>query len=392
MFSVTNVSAEYQEKNKILRLVFRNRSRNRSQNPQPFPIFQRNMYICTNQRMHTMKYVTIIDIAEALNISKSTVSRALRGDNQNVGKETRDKIIAMAEKLGYSRNELAVNLRKQSTRTIGIVVPEMLTPFYMNFITYAQQDLNKKGYRVTLAQSHENPKAELANLQMFEDYRVEGILISVCHTEENIDTYKRLIQKGIPMVFFDRTISALPVSRVKIDDYIKAFFLVENLIRNGRKKIIHLAGPSYIQNALERKKGYIDALDKFHIPYQAEYVIDAGVDFDGGEKAIDVLLKKGIEFDAVFSFTEMSALGAKSNLQKHNIKIPEQVAMACIAGTDLCTLVHPSITAVEQPVKLMAEEASNLIVQKIEHPEIVDKTIVLEAKTVYRESTEIEIE
>ena len=236
MFSVTNVSAEYQEKNKILRLVFRNRSRNRSQNPQPFPIFQRNMYICTNQRMHTMKYVTIIDIAEALNISKSTVSRALRGDNQNVGKETRDKIIAMAEKLGYSRNELAVNLRKQSTCTIGIVVPEMLTPFYMNFITYAQQELNKKGYRVTLAQSHENPKAELANLQMFEDYRVEGILISVCHTEENIDTYKRLIQKGIPMVFFDRTISALPVSRVKIDDYIKAFFLVENLIRNGRKK------------------------------------------------------------------------------------------------------------------------------------------------------------
>ena len=88
----------------------------------------------------------------------------------------------------------------------------------------------------------------------------------------------------------------------------------------------------------------------------------------------------------------MSTLGAKSNLQKHNIKISEQVAMACIAGTDLCTLVHPSITAVEQPVKLMAEEASNLIVQKIEHPEIADKTIVLEAKTVYRESTEIEIE
>ena len=135
------------------------------------------MYICTNQRMHTMKYVTIIDIAEALNISKSTVSRALRGDNQNVGKETRDKIIAMAEKLGYSRNELAVNLRKQSTRTIGIVVPEMLTPFYMNFITYAQQELNKKGYRVTLAQSHENPKAELANLQMFEDYRLSLIHI-----------------------------------------------------------------------------------------------------------------------------------------------------------------------------------------------------------------------
>lgn len=335
-----------------------------------------------------MKYVTIIDIAKALNISKSTVSRALRGDNQNVSKETRDNILSMAEKLGYSRNELAVNLRKQSTRTIGIVVPEMLTPFYMNFITLAQQELNQKGYRVTLAQSHENPKAELTNLQMFEDYRVEGILISACHAEENTETYKRLIQKGIPMVFFDRTITAFPVSKVKIDDYIKAFFLVENLIRNGRKRIVHLAGPSYIQNAIERKKGYIDALEKFHMPYQAEFIIDAGVDFEGGEKAIDILLKNGIEFDAIFSFTEMSALGAKSNLQKHNIQIPEQVAIACISGTDLCTLVHPSITAVEQPVKQMAEEASNLIIQKIENPELPDKTIVLEANTVYRESTD----
>ena len=90
-----------------------------------------------------MKYTTIIDIAQALGISKSTVSRALRGDKQNVSKETRERILAMAKKMGYTRNELAVNLRKQSTRTIGIVVPEMLTPFYMNFITYAQQELNR---------------------------------------------------------------------------------------------------------------------------------------------------------------------------------------------------------------------------------------------------------
>lgn len=175
-----------------------------------------------------MKYTTIIDIAQALGISKSTVSRALRGDKQNVSKETRERILAMAKKMGYTRNELAVNLRKQSTRTIGIVVPEMLTPFYMNFITYAQQELNRQGYRVTLAQSHENPNAELANLQMFEDYRVEGILISVCHTEKNLATYQRIMKKGIPMVFFDRTLSSLPISKVKIDDYLKSFFLVYN--------------------------------------------------------------------------------------------------------------------------------------------------------------------
>ena len=286
-----------------------------------------------------MKYTTIIDIAQALGISKSTVSRALRGDKQNVSKETRERILAMAKKMGYTRNELAVNLRKQSTRTIGIVVPEMLTPFYMNFITYAQQELNRQGYRVTLAQSHENPNAELANLQMFEDYRVEGILISVCHTEKNLATYQRIMKKGIPMVFFDRTLSSLPISKVKIDDYLKSFFLVEQMIRRGKRRIVHLAGPDYIQNSQERKRGYRDALEKFHLPYCPEYVIDAGVDFSGGEQAVEQLLKQHIAFDALFCFTEMSALGAKSNLQKHGVQIPDEVAIACISGTDLCVLV-----------------------------------------------------
>lgn len=336
-----------------------------------------------------MKYATILDIARELGISKSTVSRALRGDDRNVNKETKQKIVDMAEKMGYKRNELAVNLRMQSTRTIGIVVPEMLTPFYVNFITCVQQLLNKEGYRVTLAQSHEDPEAERMNLQMFEDYRVDGILISACHNEKNIDTYKRLIDKGIPMVFFDRTVTGLPVSKVKIDDYIKAFFMVEHLIRGGKKEIVYLAGPSYIENAVERQKGYKDALEKFHIPYKPEYVIDAGVNFEDGESAIEKLIAKGLSFDAVFCFTEMVALGAKSCLQKHHFTIPDDVVMGCISGTALCVLVHPSVTAVEQPVEQMASEASRLLMEKLNNPAAPDETVVLRAEMVIRESTQM---
>lgn len=334
-----------------------------------------------------MKYATIIDIALELGISKSTVSRALRGDDRNVNKETKKKIVEIAERMGYKRNELAVNLRKKSTRTIGIVVPEMITPFYMNFITYAQQLLNKQGYRVTLAQSHEDPEAERTNLQMLEDYRVEGILISVCHNRKNLDIYQELIDKGIPLVFFDRTITDISVPKVKIDDYMKAFFMVEHLIRSGKKEIVHLAGPAYIENAIERKRGYKDALEKFHIHYNPEYVVDSGVNFTDGEKAVEKLIQKGIHFDAIFSFTEMSALGAKSNLQKLHYSIPEDVAISCISGTDLCVLVHPSLTTVEQPVKQMAEAASHLIIEKIENPAISDKTVTLNAEMIVREST-----
>lgn len=334
-----------------------------------------------------MKYTTILDIARELGVSKSTVSRALQGDDRNVNKETKKKILELAEKLGYKRNELAVNLRKQSTRTIGIVVPEMVTPFYMNFITYAQKMLNRQGYRVTLAQSHEDPEAERANLQMMEDYRVEGILISVCHNRKNLDIYRQLIEKGIPLVFFDRTVDEIAAPKVGIDDYIKAFFMVEHLIRGGKKNIVHLAGPAYIRNALERQRGYKDALEKFHLPYKEEYVINAGVNFTDGEKAVEELIGRGLPFDAIFCFTEMSALGAKSCLQKHHFSIPNDIAICCISGTALCMLVHPSVTTVEQPVELMAQTATELIIEKLENPTVTGRKVVLDAEMIIRDST-----
>lgn len=334
-----------------------------------------------------MKYTTILDIARELGVSKSTVSRALQGDDRNVNKETKKKILELAEKLGYKRNELAVNLRKQSTRTIGIVVPEMVTPFYMNFITYAQKMLNRQGYRVTLAQSHEDPEAERANLQMMEDYRVEGILISVCHNRKNLDIYRQLIEKGIPLVFFDRTVDEIAAPKVGIDDYIKAFFMVEHLVRGGKKNIVHLAGPAYIRNALERQRGYKDALEKFHLPYKEEYVINAGVNFTDGEKAVEELIGRGLPFDAIFCFTEMSALGAKSCLQKHHFSIPDDIAICCISGTALCMLVHPSVTTVEQPVELMAQTATELIIEKLENPTVTGRKVVLDAEMIIRDST-----
>ena len=334
-----------------------------------------------------MKYATIIDIAKELGISKSTISRALRGDNQNVSKETQAKILEVAQRLGYKRNELAVNLRKQSTRTIGIVVPEMITSFYVNFITYAQEYLNRSGYRVMLAQSQENPEVERINLQMMEDYRVDGILLSICHDQVNLNEYRRIIRKGIPIVLFDRTIAEMDASQIKIDDYIKSFFMVEHLIRKGKTKIIHLTGPSYIQNTFERIKGYKDALSKFNIPFKEEYLVEAGVNFNSGENAVRMLVEKKITFDAIFCFTEMSALGAKNYLQAIGIKIPQDVSIACMSGTELSKLVYPTITAVEQPVELMAETASKIIIERLENPAMTNKTIVLDAETVYREST-----
>ena len=165
-----------------------------------------------------MKYVTIIDIAKALGLSKSTVSRALSGDTHNVKPATMQRICEMADRMGYQRNEMAVNLRKQSTRNIGIIIPEVVTSFFMSFIQQAQLELRKQGYRTLIAVSNEDAEQEADNLLMFEQCRVEGIIMSVCHKNKNNDLYKRVMAHGIPIVFFDRVVHDIEASQVHIDD------------------------------------------------------------------------------------------------------------------------------------------------------------------------------
>lgn len=334
-----------------------------------------------------MKYVTIIDIARELGLSKSTVSRALSGDSSNVKEETMRRIIETARRMGYQRNELAVNLRKQSTKNIGIVIPEATTPFFMHFIQYAQEVLRQYGYKVIIAISNEDARQENENLLLMEQCRVEGILISVCHNSQNHEIYHKIMERGIPIVLFDRTVKGLNASQVMMDDYIMAFFMVEALIRRGYKKIVHLAGPPHVRNSAARQKGYQDAQEKFGIPYDKRYVVYGGLNADEGNQAMEQFLAKGIEFDAVFGFTETSTLGAKSTLQMLNYRIPQDVAICCISGTELCTLVHPTITAVEQPVRQMAEMACRLLLECIQHPDSPPKEIVLRGEMIFREST-----
>jgi DNA-binding LacI/PurR family transcriptional regulator len=333
-----------------------------------------------------MKYITIKDIASQLNISKSTVSRALAGDG-NVSAETRDKVMALANELGYKRNELAANLRRNQSRAIGIIVPEMLTPFFLYVIISIQSVLNENGFKVIITQSHEDIQAELYNLQLMDDYRVDGIIMSICHKEQNVTEYMRLEQKGVPIVFFDRVPPCMYASKVIVDDYKKSFFMVEYLIRSGRKRIVHLAGPDRIPNTAERKRAYRDTLAKFKIPYDPELVIDGENERSEGERVIKNFLKKRIPFDALFCFGETLAIGALNYLQAEGVKIPEDVAICGFSGTYLGTIVTPQLTAVQQPFDEMGKISAELMIERLNHPDMPCKTITLDAEMIIRQST-----
>lgn len=334
-----------------------------------------------------MKRVTIKDIARHLTISVSTVSRALV-DDKNIRKETKEKVLKAAKELGYKPNPVATNLKYGRTNTVGVIVPEMVTPFASQVINSIQNILYAQGIKVIIADSNEDPKRERENLQMMEQFMVDGIIVCQCSYKENITEYKRLQDEGMPMVFYDRIPYGLDVPQVIVDDYVKAFFLVEHLIRSGRRQIIHLHGPNDIYNSIERARGYKDALAKFKIPSDINLIIKGGLTFEDGKDIADMLVQRDIPFDAVFAFTDTVAIGLMNRLRELGKRIPEDVAMASFSGTVLSTIVYPQLTTVEPPLALMGKTAAGMILEKIKNLSAPNRTAVLDAEIKIRASSE----
>lgn len=333
-----------------------------------------------------MKHVTIKDIARHLSLSVSTVSRALVND-KNIRKETKEKVLEAAKSLGYKPNPVATNLKYGHTNTVGVIVPEMVTPFASRVINGIQEVLYAHGIKVIIADSEEDADKEKESLQLMERFMVDGIIISLCSYKKNREEYLRLQQAGMSMVFYDRIPYGLDVSQVIVDDYMKAFFLVERLIRSGRKRIVHIQGPDDVYNSIERARGYKDALSKFRFSPDEAMSIKTGLTFEDGKKAADKLIEKNISFDAVFAFTDTLAIGAMNRLRELGKKVPEEIAVASFSGTELSTIVYPKLTTVVPPLFQMGKAAAELILEKIKNPESPNRSIVLNAEIRMRAST-----
>ncbi len=333
-----------------------------------------------------MKHVTIKDIARSLCISVSTVSRALT-DDKNIRRETRDVVLREAERLGYRRNPVAMNLKMGRTNTIGVIVPEMHTPYASQVVAGIQSVLYKNNQKVMIAESDENPDRELESLQMMEEFMVDGLIVSLCSYKHNIDTYRRLANEGVAIVFYDRIPHGMDdMPQVMVDDNNDSYFMAEHLIRLGRRRIAYLYGPDDVYNAVERGRGYREAMEKFQI-YDPRLIVKTGMTFADGAAAMDSLVRQGIEFDAVYAFTDTLAIGAMNRLREIGRRIPEDVAVAGFSGTELSTIVFPQLTTVEPPLTEMGQRAAELVLEKVRNPEAENRKIVLRTEMKLRAST-----
>ena len=332
-----------------------------------------------------MKHITIKDIARSLCISVSTVSRALT-DDKNIRKETRDLVVNEAKRLGYKRNPVAMNLKMGRTNTIGVIVPEMHTPYAATVINGIQDVLYKKNQKVMIAESDENPDRELESLKMMEQFMVDGLIVSLCSYRKNIEMYRKMVEEGVAIVFYDRIPYGLDVPQVLVDDYIDSYFMVEHLIRLGRKHIAYLQGPDDIYNSYERGRGYREAMEKFGL-YDPKLIVKTAMTFKDGANAIRHLYDIGIDFDAVYAFTDTLAIGAQNKLRALGKRIPDDVVVAGFSGTELSTIVSPQITTMEPPLEEMGRQAAELVMEKINNPEIENRKVVLKTTMKCREST-----
>ena len=334
-----------------------------------------------------MKQATIKNIASELNIYASTVSRALN-DHPDIHEETKRLVNSIAVELGYRPNIIARNLKSSKSNQIGVIVPEIRHDFFANALSGIEEVAYQRGYTVILAQSNEDKDREEINMNSMYLHRVAGILISISQTTVDSTHFKKLIDKGVKMVFFDRVCNDLNASTVHIDDLQISYDVVKYLINKGYERVIHFAGPQNLEICRNRKLGYEKALSDSGVPY-SPVVIEGGMHESNGYAHIDKMIEMRFNNCAIFAVNDPVAVGAVKRLKELGIKIPEQVGIVGFSNNPITEMISPQLTTVEQPAFEMGRRAAEILITEIEAGIRIGapSDIKLETKLIVREST-----
>jgi DNA-binding LacI/PurR family transcriptional regulator len=331
--------------------------------------------------------VTIKDIARRLNLSFSTISRAL-SDHPDVKEETKKKVRAMAEELDYQPDTIAQSLKNRCTNLIGVIVPEIRHEFFSGAISGIEDVAYKSGYAIIVSQSNESYERERLNVKALISNRVAGLLISISQSTKSSDHFRLLERQRIPFVFFDRVCEDIDASKVVVDDYDGAMQAVEHLIGRGYRKIAHLAGPSHLSITQKRMEGYLTALKKHGITPDESLIVYGGLSEEDGSNSFESLWTTNRHPDAVFAVNDPVAIGALSKIKELKLRIPQDVALIGFSNNPITALVDPPISTVSQPAFQLGQTAAEILIKQIQMgKEFVPRREILKTKLIIRNST-----
>ncbi|MEM1137030.1 MAG: LacI family DNA-binding transcriptional regulator [Bacteroidota bacterium] len=331
------------------------------------------------------KQPTLKDIATELGVSTSTVSRALH-DHYSIGKATREKVKKLAKQWGFKPNPAALSLLNNRTKSIGIIIPEIIQPFYALSISGMEAEATKRGYHLLVCQSLESYQKELQALNALINSRVDGIV--VCYSTETTDFshITSLHEQTVPLVLFDRIIEGLDTYQVISDDFHGAYLLTKNLLLSGYKRIAHITGPKQMSVSRNRLNGYVEAHKKAGIFPPDNYIKVSTLEKASTRKVTEQLLVLPKKPDAIFAINDPAAMEVIQVLKANNIRIPEEIAVAGFDNQQVTEYLSPTLTTVKQQAESMGKEAIKMIVSQIEGSKTT-KVRSFETKLIVRESS-----
>ncbi|MBS1535912.1 MAG: LacI family DNA-binding transcriptional regulator [Bacteroidetes bacterium] len=333
--------------------------------------------------------VTLKQIAKELDVSISTVSKSLR-DSPEISEDTRQKVQAFAKLYNYKPNLIALSLKNKKTKTIGIIIPEIVHHFFATVISGIEHIANERGYNVIVCLSDESFDKEVINMEMLANGSIDGFIMSLSketQLKKDFHHITEVINQGMPVVMFDRVTNDILCDKVIIDDNLAAYNAVHDLINNDYKKIGLITTVDYVSVGKLRTDGYLKALKNNDIKIDENLIVKIE-DIENCTEPIEELIANQ-KPEAIFAVNELFAVTAIKAAKKLNIKVPEDLAVIGFTDGIISTYSSPSITTVSQNGIKMGNKAAQMLIERLESEDEEEhyKTEVIETHLVQREST-----
>ena len=338
--------------------------------------------------MQKKREATIYDIADKLNLSPATVSRALK-DEPIVNKKTKKRIFDMAEKIGYRTNNFARNLRNQKTDTIGVIIPRVNSYFMSSVIAGIEKVLQTEGYTLIISQSSEDVTNEIASTKTMFNNRVDGLLVSLAYDTKDLSHFEPFIKRNIPIIFFDRIIRNTDLSNILIDNYKAAYEATTHLVEQGCQRIVHITAVSKLDVYAKRLKGYKKALADHQIPFNKEYVLKGPLSMEYGKAAAESILDFNTLPDGIFVANDNCAVGCMMTLKEHGVRIPEDIAIVGFNNDPVSQVIEPNLTTIDYPGTEMGAVAARQLIDQLKNIQPVQEAnhIILDSNLIIRASS-----
>ncbi|WP_349268003.1 LacI family DNA-binding transcriptional regulator [Pseudalgibacter alginicilyticus] len=333
--------------------------------------------------------ITLKDLAKDLNLSPSTISRALQ-NHPAISDSTKKRVQKIAEELGFTPNSIASSFRKKKTQTIGVIVPRIDIHFHSLAISGIEEFAYNKGYNVTIFQSKDSLKREKEILKILQNKMVDGVIICLGIETKNCEHFKKINKLGIPLVFYDRVPTDFDANKIVINDLESAYLATEHLIKNGCKRIGHIAGSQSTDIFKARLDGYKTALKKYNFPIDESLILYTNnLSYDEGVQCAEKYLSNEQQPDGIFCANDYTAVSVIQVFRKAEIKIPEDVAIVGFSNYPISKIIEPHLTTINDRAFQMGEAATKLLIRQIEEKDdfIKSETITLQTELIIRESS-----